>query len=96
MVNKEKTSSEKHIVRKWEIKYGYISVRSIKNWREFFSSMVKRAQDITVFGEKIFARKVDKLGRIYVGRSPVRDVKEGDVIICSRDSKGNYSFEKKK
>jgi len=58
--------------------------------------MIGKNRDITVFGKKLFARKVDEWGRIYVGPTTMEGLKEGDIIVCSRDPEGNYSFERKK
>ena len=94
MTSEKRISSFEHTLKDWEIKYGYIYVAPEKNWREFFSSLIGEKFDITVFGKKL-KQKMDKLGRIYVGPAAMKGLKKGDIIVCSRDSKGNYSFEKK-
>jgi hypothetical protein len=96
MAHIEKPIKFEHVLRQWEIKYGYLGFKADEDWRSFFSPVLDKHFDVTVFGNKIFARKVDEHGRIYLGPAIMKDLKPGDIVVCSRDEKGNYSVERKK
>ena len=84
-----------HVLRPWEIKYGYLGFKEDEDWRSFFSPVIDEYFDITVLGYKTFSRKVDEHGRMYVGRSTMKTLEPGDTVVVYRDAKGNYYVEKK-
>jgi hypothetical protein len=85
-----------HELKKWEIKYGYISVKAHKDWRDFFHAVLDKYFDLTVFGECVFQRKIDGQGRIYVGPASLKPLRVGETIFITRDKKGNFHVKRKK
>ena len=77
-----------HQMKKWEIKYGYLNIKTHKEWRDFFGSVLSGNFVLEVFGEKLYERKVDDQGRIYVGPASLKSLKAGEMIIITRDEKG--------
>ena len=89
-------SSLQHMLKAWEKKYGYLGLSSEE--RELFSSVKDKRFSMKIMDEELFSRKIDwstKTWRIWVSHSPLKDLAVGDVLVISKDEKGNYSITKK-
>ena len=58
--------------------------------------MLNRNFVLEVFGEKLYERKIDKQGRIYIGPACLKSLKAGEMLLIVQDEKGNLHVERKK
>ncbi|MEM3526242.1 MAG: hypothetical protein QXV37_02405 [Candidatus Jordarchaeaceae archaeon] len=90
----ENVNKIEHVIKGWEKKYGYIGINASE--RVFFAPLMGKPFKLTVLGEELKDRKYSsRYSRIYLGRKIFRKLKEGDVLICYKNSAGNYYIEKK-
>jgi hypothetical protein len=85
-----------HIMKKWEIDYGYIHVGIHPEWREFFESVIDKRFDLDVFGVKKRQRKIGYLNRIYVSPRVLKGLKPGETVLIVKDEKGEFYVKRKK
>jgi len=91
----EKTTKIEHIIKGWEKKYCYLGLSEQE--RELFSPVANHTFTLHVLGKELKNRNYSpKYRRIYLGRKIFKDIQVGDVLICYKDSQGNYIIEKKK
>lgn len=83
-----------HKLKGWEKKFGYLGLTPKE--LEFFSQVKDKRFTLKILGEELYERKIDNQRRIWVSHSPLSDLEAGDVLLLSRDEKGNYYVEKKK
>ncbi|MEM2130353.1 MAG: hypothetical protein QXZ70_07125 [Candidatus Bathyarchaeia archaeon] len=84
-----------HKMKRWEIKYGYLSIKGHSEWRGFFRGVLNKNFDLNIFGEKIYERKIDAQGRIYVGPASLKSLTPDETVLIVRDEKGNLYVKKK-
>jgi hypothetical protein len=82
-----------HVLKRWEKKYGYIGLSPEE--LEFFSSVKGKRFTLKIMGKELYERKIDNQRRIWVSHGGLRGLEVGDILVFSRDNKGNYFVDKK-
>jgi len=82
------------ILEKWERSWGYIGLRK-KKWLSLFPSAGVRFV-LHLGSQELFDRHVDKHGRIYVGKASLREYKEGEELVCYKDTRGEHHIDRAK
>lgn len=84
----------KHVLKGWEKKYGLLGLSSEE--LDFFSPVTDKRFTLKIVGNKLYERKIDnKYRRIWVSHGGLSKLDAGDVLVFTRDEKGNYSVDKK-
>ena len=83
----------RHGLKRWEKRWGYLAFNKEDIAKLFYDI---RDERFSVFIEdtELFARKIDRWGRIWVGRSTLSQFEVGDILIFSKDSSGKYQIRK--
>jgi hypothetical protein len=82
------------VLARWEKSWGYIGVKA-KKWLGLFPSAGVRFV-LHVGSQKLFDRRVDEYGRVFVGKTSLREFREGEGLICYKDTKGEYHVDRAK
>jgi site-specific DNA-methyltransferase (cytosine-N4-specific) len=100
MVQNEKVPYEKtsvtefeHKLKKWEKTRGFIGYGD--RWLKFFSQVSSKPFTLYIGDKQLPNRKIDKLGRIYVGKNAWDKFQVGDILKCFKDNQGNYYIQRK-
>ncbi|MEM2130349.1 MAG: site-specific DNA-methyltransferase [Candidatus Bathyarchaeia archaeon] len=82
-----------HTLKKWEKTRGFLGHGD--KWLSFFSGVFDKPFTLNIDGRDLPNRRIDKFGRIYVGKRVWEDFQIGEQLICLKDSSGNYSIKRK-
>jgi hypothetical protein len=91
-LEKPKLLLTKRTLMPWEKRYGYINLNS-KTWRSIFPP-ADVGFTLFVGNRKLFERYVDRLGRVYIGRTVCHQFNDGDLLTCYQDKNGDYHIER--
>ena len=83
-----------HSLKKWEKTRGFIGHGD--RWLSFFSEVFDRPFTLHIEDQELSNRKIDKFGRIYVGKKVWDRFQVGDILRCVKDAQGNYYIQRKK
>lgn len=83
-----------HPLKKWEKTRGFIGHGD--RWLSFFSEVFDRPFTLHIEDQELSNRKIDKFGRIYVGKKVWDRFQVGDILRCVKDAQGNYYIQRKK
>jgi site-specific DNA-methyltransferase (cytosine-N4-specific) len=94
LVDKKISSCEfEHALKRWEKNRGFIGHG--ERWLNFFSEVSDKPFTLYIENQELHNRKIDKFGRIYVGKKVWDRFQVGDRLVCFKDSQGNYGIRRK-